>query len=204
MVALNDLLLNERKVSNEEYSSKAGFSFEDHVSQGAYECVRRYPVSVLPARSTLNYPTVSGLKHQFDVTVIEANTFYVIECKRRGMALIDQIFSFNSKILDYALKKDFAAHFRVKGVFLCTAEANDNIRRFAFAYGISVLDAAMPPIEVMIDKTSERDPIRQELLEIQKILALPQPEAIRNCTDGRELFHRFTICYEKWKGKGYS
>ena len=157
-----------------------------------------------PPRSRLNYPTVSGLRHQFDVIVMEGNTFYVVECKRRGMALIDQVFSFSSKILDYSLKEGFATRFRIKGIFLCTAKTNENIRTYALAYGISVVDATTLPIEVMIDRTKESDPMRQELSEIKKLLTLPQPEVLKKCKDGRELLQRFMICYEKWKGKGYA
>ena len=86
IVVLFNLLGEERKVSTRKPSSRESFSFEDRVSQKAYEHIRKYSVNVLPPRSTLNYPTVSGLKHQFDGIVMDGNTFYVIECKKRGIA----------------------------------------------------------------------------------------------------------------------
>jgi len=202
IVALYDLLVEETK-SAKEASSKEGFYFEERVSQRAYECIRKYPVSVLPPRSTLNYPTVSGLKHQFDGIVMDGNTFFVIECKRRGLALIDQVFSFNSKILDYALEDSFASNFRIKGIFLCTAKITENIRKYALAYGILPIDSTLPPIEVMIDKMERSDGMREDLIELKKLLSLPQPAALKSHCDGHELFQRFMICYQKWKGKGY-
>lgn len=202
-MALYNLLVEETKAFAKEATSKEGFSFEDRVSHRAYECIRKYPVSVLPPRSTLNYPTVSGLRHQFDVTVMDGNTFFVIECKRRGLALIDQIFSFNSKILDYALKDSFSSDFRIKGIFLCTAKITENIRKYALAYGILPIDSKLPPIEVMIDKTTASDRIREELMELKKMLSMPQPIALKSSWNCYELFQKYTICYQKWKVKGY-
>jgi len=204
IAALYDLIVGERKLlTTKKPSSKEGFSFEDRVSRHVYECIRKYPVSVSPPRTTLNYPTVSGLRHQFDVIVREGNTFFVIECKRREVALIDQVFCFNSKILDYALKGSFSSDFRIKGIFLCTAEITENIRKYALAYGIVPIDSTLPPVELMLDKTDEGDKIRQELIEMKKLLALPQPLALKTGCNGHELFQRFMICYQEWKGKGY-
>jgi hypothetical protein len=201
-VALYELLVEETK-SAKETSSKEGFHFEEKVSQRAYECIRKYPVSVLPPRSTLNYPTVSGLRHQFDGIVIDGNTFLVIECKRRGLALIDQVFSFNSKILDYALNDSFSRGFGIKGVFLCTARITDNIRKYALAFGILPIDSTFPPLEVMISRMERSDGGREDFIEVKKLLSLPQPAALRPHCDGHELFQRFMICYQKWKEKGY-
>jgi hypothetical protein len=203
IIALYNLLVEEEKTLTKELSSREGFSFEDRVSHRAYECIRKYPVSVLPPRSTLNYPTVSGLRHQFDGIVIDGETFFVIECKRRGLALIDQVFSFNSKILDYALQDSFAINFRIKGIFLCTAKVTENIRKYALAYGILPIDSTLPPIEVMIDKMKDNNRTKEELIEMKKLLALPQPAALRSCRNGHELFEKLIICYQKWKGKGY-
>jgi len=202
IVALYDLLVEEAK-SAKEASSKEGYYFEERVSHRAYECIRKYPVSVLPPRSTLNYPTVSGLRHQFDGIIIDGNTFFVIECKRRGLALIDQAFSFNSKILDYALNASFSRGFQIKGIFLCTARITENIRKYALAYGILPIDSILPPVELMIDKTHRADAMRGELIEMKKLLSLPQPAALRSHRDGHELLQRFMICYQKWRGKGY-
>ena len=203
IVALYDLLAEETRILDKEASTREGFSFEDRVSQRAYECIRKYPVCVLPPRSTLNYPTVSGLKHQFDGIIIDGNAFFVIECKRRGLALIDQIFSFNSKILDYALKDSFASNFRINGIFLCTAKINENIRKYALAYGVLPIDLTLPPIEVMIDKVKRGDSLREDLIKIKKLLTFPQPTTLKSRCDGHELFQRFMICYQKWKEKGY-
>jgi hypothetical protein len=202
IVTLFTLIGDECKASAKP-SSKEGFSFEDRVSKKAYAYIRKYPVTVFPPRSTLNYPTVSGLKHQFDGIVMDENTFYVIECKKRGTAVIDQIFSFNSKILDYALKDAFASNFQIKGIFLCTAEVNENIRKYALAYGILPIDSKLPPIQVMIDQIHENDKLRSELIELQKLFMVPLPSALKLCRNGHELFQRFIICHQKWKSRGY-
>jgi len=200
---LFDLLKDESKAYTRQHSSREGFSFEDRVSQKAYERIRKYPVTVLPPRSTLNYPTVSGLRHQFDGVVIDGNTLYVMECKKRGIAVIDQVFSFNSKILDYALKDAFASDFQIKGIFLCTAAINENIRKYALAYGIVPIDSTLPPIQVMIDRTQKGDDLRQELVNLRQLLMLPLPSALKLSLDGHELCHRFMICHQKWKSRGY-
>jgi hypothetical protein len=202
IVTLFTLIGDECKASAKP-SSKEGFSFEDRVSKKAYTYIRKYPVTVFPPRSTLNYPTVSGLKHQFDGIVMDENTFYVIECKKRGTAVIDQMFSFNAKILDYALKDAFASNFQIKGIFLCTAEVNENIRKYALAYGILPIDSKLPPIQVMIDQIHENDKLRSELIELKKLFMVPLPSALKLCRNGHELFQRFIICHQKWKSRGY-
>lgn len=203
IMVLYDVVSEESKVMDKKSSSKEGFSFEDRVSQKAYECIRGYPISVLPPRSTLNYPTVSGLKHQFDGIVSESNIFYVIECKKRGITVIDQVFSFNSKILDYALDEEFAKNLRIKGIFLCTARINDNIRKYALAHRILPLDSTLPPLQVMINKTERKDRLRQELEELKELVMLPQPIALKSGANISELFQRYVMNYQKWKSRGY-
>ena len=61
----SDVVSEESKAVNKKSTSKEGFSFEHRVSQKAYECIRGYPLSVFSPRSTLNHPTVPGLRHQF-------------------------------------------------------------------------------------------------------------------------------------------
>jgi len=101
------------------------------------------------------------------------------------------------------LKDSFSSGFQIKGIFLCTAKITENIRKYAFAYGILPIDSTLPPIELMLEKTKEGDKIRQELVKMKEILSLPQPLALKSHRNGHELFQRFMICYQKWKGKGY-
>jgi hypothetical protein len=202
IVFLFNLIREEGKRGLKESRVRAGFTLEDVVSQKAYECIRGYPgIAVLPPRSTLNYPTVSGLTHQFDVAIRENNTFYVIECKRRGIASIDQIFSFNAKILDYAFKDSFNKCFSIKGVFLSTAELTDNARKYALAYGIIPIDPSLPPIQFMLNRVKEKDTLYQELVEFKSVLMLPQPSKSRS--DTHEFLNNYTIYHEKWKSRGY-
>jgi len=203
IMILYGVLSEESKVTDKKSSVKEGFSFEDRVSQKAYESIRGYPISVFPPRSTLNYPTVSGLRHQFDGIVSESNIFYVIECKKTGITVIDQVFSFNSKILDYALDEEFAKNFRIKGIFLCTARINDNIRKYALAHRILPLDSTLPPMQVMINKTEHNDRLRQELEELKELVMLPQPIALKSRANISELFQRYVMNYQKWKSRGY-
>ena len=202
-MTLYGVLSEESKVKDKKSSVKEGFSFEDRVSQKAYECIRGYPISVFPPRSTLNYPTVSGLRHQFDGIMSESNIFYVIECKKRDITVIDQVFSFNSKILDYALEKEFTKDFRIKGIFLCTARINENIRKYALAHRILPLDLTLPPIQVMINKTEPNDRLRQELEELKQLVMLPQPIALKSRVNSHELFQKYMISYQKWRSRGY-
>jgi hypothetical protein len=202
IVLLFNLITKEGKPGLGEPRVRAGFALEEMVSQKAYECIRGYPgIAVLPPRSTLNYPTVSGLAHQFDVVMRESNTFYVIECKRRGIASIDQIFSFNAKILDYAFKDSFNKNFSIKGVFLSTAKLTDNARKYALAHGIIPIDPSLPPIQFMIDRVKEEDTLYQELVGFKRVLMLPQPFMSRS--DTHEFLNNYTIYYEKWKSRGY-
>lgn len=204
IVLLFNLIRDESKRGFKESGPpvKAGFALEDVVSQKAYECIRGYPgIEVLPPRSTLNYPTVSGLTHQFDVVMRENNTFYVIECKRRYVATIDQIFSFNAKILDYAFKDFFNKSFSIKGLFLSTAELTDNARKYALAHGIIPIDPSLPPIQFMMDKMKEEDPLYRELVRFERVLMLPQP--FRNRNDTHEFLNNYVIYREKWKSMGY-
>jgi len=203
IIILYDVLSEESKVTTKKSSVKEGFSFEDRVSQKVYERIRGYPISVFPPRSTLNYPTVSGLKHQFDGLMSDNNIFYVVECKKRGVTVIDQVFSFNSKILDYALEEEFTKNFRIKGIFLCTARMNANIRKYALAHGILPLDLTLPSLQVMINKTEHNDRLRQELEELKHLLMLPQPIALKSRLNIHELFQRYMISYQKWKSRGY-
>jgi hypothetical protein len=194
--------MEESKPGLGEPRVRAGFALEEMVSQEAYECIRGSPgIAVLPPRTTLNYPTVSGLTHQYDVVMRENNTFYVIECKRRGVATIDQIFSFNAKILDYAFKDSFNKNFSIKGVFLSTAELTDNARKYALAHGIIPIDPSLPPIQFMIDRVKEEDTLYQELVGFERVLMLPQPFMSRS--DTHEFLNNYTIYYEKWKSRGY-
>jgi hypothetical protein len=202
IVLLFNLIREESKRGLQESRVKAGFALEEIVSQKAYECIRGYPgLVVLPPRSTLNYPTVSGLNHQFDVVMRENNTFYVIECKRRGIASIDQIFSFNAKILDYAFKDSFNKSFSIKGVFLSTAELTDNARKYALAHGIIPIDPSLPPIQFMIDRVKEENALYQELVGFKRVLMLPQPFTSRS--DTHEFLNNYTVYHQKWKSKGY-
>jgi len=202
IVLLFNLIREESKRGPQEARVRAGFALEEIVSKKAYECIRGYPgVSVLPPRSTLNYPTVSSLTHQFDVVMSQNNTFYVIECKRRGIASIDQIFSFNAKILDYAFKDSFNKGFSIKGVFLSTAELTDNARKYALAHGIIPIDPSLPPIQFMIDRVKEEDTLYRELMEFKSVLMLPQPFTSRS--DTHEFLNNYAIYREKWKSRGY-
>jgi hypothetical protein len=131
---------------------KKGAQFEDEVSEHIYDVARDLGYSPYKPRYTLELPTRSNNKHQFDAAFTSKDTYYLVECKNTQTAGMDYIYYFNSKILDYAHMNPMH---KFKGIFLCAAAIPDSAWRYSISYGLRLLDPDSPPIEYMISTCSD-------------------------------------------------
>lgn len=149
--------------SGEVSPTRAGHVFEDRVSQATFSELSAQGVSVYPPRYMLQaLPTISGLRHQFDVVASTGSIHYLVECKRRQNTTLDQLFGFVGKVLDYVLaglprKLEYKAYFASAG-----AQIHDNHRRYALSFGIIPLSEDLPPPVALAGRAaSDRPELRQ-------------------------------------------
>ena len=156
---LCSLVRDEAKnVTSEGSSSSGGHSFEDAVSRRVHKLSKQLGFQSISARHVLDLPTFSGIKHQFDCSFTIGNATYAVECKRRKLATKNQVYYFNSTVSDYLLGcRLHGLQNRIRGVFLSTAEVDDNSLAYAMSYGMTVIDPVHPPIETMIKWTKDGD-----------------------------------------------
>ena len=149
--------------ASEKYSGKyrKGRTFEDKTAEQIYAVARELGFQPNPPRLTLELPTISGNRHQFDASFQHENTYYLVECKNTITAAKDYIYYFYSKILDYIYASSDGSQF--KAFFVCAVEVPDSAWRYSIAYGVRVLDPISPPLEYMI-KTSEKNPRLQKAM----------------------------------------
>lgn len=149
--------------ASEKYSGKysKGRTFEDKTAEQIYAVARELGFQPNPPRLTLELPTISGNRHQFDASFQHENTYYLVECKNTKTAAKDYIYYFYSKILDYIYASSDGSKF--KAIFVCAVEVPDSAWRYSIAYGVRVLDPISPPLEYMI-KTSEKNPRLQKAM----------------------------------------
>jgi len=149
--------------ASEKYSGKhsKGRTFEDKTTEQIYAVARELGFQPNPPRLTLELPTISGNRHQFDASFQHENTYYLVECKNTKTAAKDYIYYFYSKILDYIYASSDGSKF--KAIFVCAVEVPDSAWRYSIAYGVRVLDPISPPLEYMI-KTSEKNPRLQKAM----------------------------------------
>jgi len=187
-------------------SGKGGHELEDRTANKIYDLIRGYGIRVLPPRSPLEYPSLSGIKHQIDNCMIDGKTIYLIECKS-GVHKIDHLYSFNSKIVDHALGLEVGAlDLSIKGIFLSTSEIGKNSRAFSFTYGIIPVDPFVPPLEYMVSRVPEGDRLREDLLRLEKRVAVSMPAILRSreVRDGKKIAEEFMDRYQDWRRKGYA
>lgn len=190
-------------------ATKAGFQFENLVTDKILEhfARRRYGEKVYPPRCKLSYPSFSGVKHQFDVTVEHNKTFYLIECKRRKASAKDQILAFTAKILDYAL--GFKAHgldYQIKGIFLSTAEISEGARAYALSFGVIPIDPVLPPVDYLMKKVGKKDVLTRQLDKLRRKLSYTLPDLLDLNPDERDpqvILKFYKQIYTIWRGKGY-
>ena len=142
--------------ATEKYREKKGkgAKFEDEVSNRIYDLALEIGFKPNPPRLTLDLPTRSDNKHQFDASFTNQNTYYLVECKNTQTAAKDYVYYFNSKILDYTHRNP---ELNFKGLFLCAVPIPDSAWRYSIAYGLRLLDPESPPPEYMI-KTCSNEP----------------------------------------------
>jgi hypothetical protein len=131
--------------------SHTGYRFEDLTVRKIYQLAERLGLKPNPPRCILEYPTISGICHQFDNSFRVDTTLYVIECKSTRTPIRDHIFCIKAKILDYLfgariMQRDLV----IKGIFLSTVNVQESLMVYAIAYGITVIDPTSPPIEHML------------------------------------------------------
>ena len=159
--------------ASEKYSGKysKGRTFEDKTAEQIYSVARELGFHPYPPRLTLELPTVSGNRHQFDASFQREDTYYLVECKNTKTAAKDYLYYFYSKILDYVYASGDGSQF--KAIFVCAVEVPDSAWRYSIAYGVRVLDPISPPLEYMI-KTSEKHPKLQKAMSnyLEKIQSI--------------------------------
>lgn len=141
--------------------SGKGRKFEDETAEQIYAVAYELGFQPNPPRFTLELPTISGNRHQFDASFRHEDTYYLIECKNTKTAAKDYVYYFYSRILDHIFASNDGSKF--KGVFICAVEVPDSAWRYSIAYGVRVLDPVSPPLEYMI-KTSEKHPKLQKAM----------------------------------------
>ena len=131
-----------------------GPKFEDEVSEHIYDVAIELGYQPNKPRYTLDLPTRSNNKHQFDASFTSKDTYYLVECKNTQTAAMDYVYYFNSKILDYSHSNP---ELSFKGLFLCAVPIPDSAWRYSIAYGLRLLDPDSPPPEYMI-RTCKDEP----------------------------------------------
>ena len=120
----------------------SGKKFEDFMFKQLYQAVRQHGASdVYPPRYTLRQATSSGIFHQFDL-LVRGDELTAVECKFRKKVGIDALFAFVGKLLDYREPP--------KGIFVTTAELNEDSFCYALAHHISIVCLSLPPVEYMM------------------------------------------------------
>ena len=140
---------------------RKGADFEDEVSAKIYDVALELGFQPNTPRLTLQLPTRSDNKHQFDASFETKNTYYLVECKNTQTAAKDYVYYFNSKIQDYRQRNP---NYGFKGIFLCAVQIPDSAWRYAIAYGLRLLDPESPPPEYMFENCDE-DPFLADALE---------------------------------------
>ena len=141
--------------------STSGKKFEDYIVKQLYEkLLRGGAYRVFPPRYTLRSPTFSGAYHQFDIVVAQHDELFVVECKFRESAHIDQLFSTQGKIIDYYKKPC--------GLFVTTAKGvNDEMYLYSLAHRLQIISNLLPPIEYMLGCVKKDTNIARRLEHLQ-------------------------------------
>jgi len=187
-------------------SGKGGRELEDKTSKRIYDLVRGYGIKTLSPFSPLEYLSLPGIKHQIDNCMVDGKIIYLIECKS-GMHKIDHLYSFNAKIIDHALGFEaIGLGLSIRGIFLSTSEIGYNSRVFAFTYGIIPIDPVVPPLEHIMSKVPEGEPLREKLLRLEQKLTVYMPDLLRSKErrDSAKITREFMHCFQEWKEMGYA
>lgn len=186
--------------ASEKYSGKysKGRTFEDKTAEQIYAVARELGFQPNPPRLTLELPTLSGNRHQFDASFQHENIYYLVECKNTKTAAKDYIYYFYSKILDYIYASDDGIQF--KAIFVCAVEVPDSAWRYSIAYGVRVLDPVSPPLEYMI-KTGEKQPKLQKAMSnyLEKIESISLKNWDLLDSDPNRLLDEYRYFCSRWR-----
>lgn len=157
-------------------ASIQGHRFEDTAAKAAYEALVHVGVTPRQPRHTLALPTVSGLRHQFDIVVPDGSRWFTIELKHRSSAQIEQLYAFVAKLLDYALAARLhGTGHEFTGVFVSTApRLNDHFRQFALAYGVVAIAPDLPPCQVL-EECPQDESVRRDAVDLARRIEAPLP-----------------------------
>lgn len=198
---LFDLVREEVTLNPGGLKPKLGHEFEDKVAREIWQCARLSNVQTLPSRHTLDLPTVSGQKHQFDASYRIDKNFHLFECKRTKTTPIEDVYYFNAKIIDYALKFNSENRpFVFKGTFISYNSVGDQSLTYALAYGLGIIDPETPPLEMIIDTTkdinlrSAVEHFRETLPKLEKVLFMKSEENI----NAPELCKKYRFYVRRW------
>jgi len=175
-----------------------GGKFEDETAEQIYSVAYELGFQPNPPRLTLDLPTISGNRHQFDASFQHENTYFLVECKNTKTAAKDYVYYFYSKILDHIYASTDGSKF--KGIFICAVEVPDSAWRYSLAYGLRVLDPSSPPLEHMI-KTSQENTTLQKALE--NYLKKTEAISINNIDlfnyDPEQLLKEYRFICSRWR-----
>jgi hypothetical protein len=187
----------------------AGHQFEDEVSEVVFRFKRTLNLQVFPPRVTLaDYPTFSGLAHQFDVAFVRENGLYLIECKRKTKVPVEQLFAFNAKVLDYCI--GFASsrvrRLDIYAMFLSTeVDSGGSLIRYAIAYGILPIIKGPPPPQKMLLALKPGSRLEKGLAELEQRLFPQQPLIAIHAHQRRpdHILTNWESHFRRWCQEGY-
>lgn len=198
---LYSLVQEEAKLAVGGSKSSLGHEFEDKVAKSIWQCARLSHVQTLPPRHTLDLPTVSGQKHQFDAAYRVDKNFHVFECKRTKTTPIEDVYYFNAKIIDYALKfNPESKPFLLKGTFVSYNETGDQSLTYALAYGLEIIDPVTPPLEIVVGTAKDTnlknavEHFRETLPRLEKVLFKKSEDNV----DPAELCKMYRFYVRRW------
>jgi len=202
-ISLYDLVVKESQRKPKESAAIEGFKFEEETARTIYELIKELKIGadLLPYRSYLGYPTISGLKHQFDDMFKDRRHIYLVECKKREFTSIDQVMSFNSKIIDYALgMRQFSVNLQIRGIFFSTSRMTDHALQYSFAFGITPIEPSAPPVEYMMSKIERTSSLQKRLEELNQEISATQPSTLfcGKPRNAKEMLKRYKYYFQLW------
>lgn len=199
--ALYSLAKDEATYDGEGAPTELGRRFEEKVARTIWKYVRSSRAQPLPLRYTLNLPTISGHKHQFDAGFKAGSTTHLIECKRLKMTSTENIYYFNSKIIDYCLRiNPSRSSLKIRGTFISSIEVGDPALTYALAYGLEVIDPVTPPLEVLISTSKDHkfraavSRLKEQMPSLEDILS----NGYRIRTNTEEACKKYRFYVRRW------
>lgn len=195
-----------RKMETSAPTSREGYELEDTISLAVAEFREKKgytDIAPYPPRYELDFPTLSGQKHQFDMVVRRGDDLIIVlECKRRkGISTKDQLVCFGGKLVDYGL--GFRVHNQtvlIRGIFLSTASIPDSSAIYALGSAILPIAPNMPPVQYLLTKIDRSSSLWEPLTELKRLMSIPWPQIIDYAPrrDAREILFSYKQYYALW------